>query len=358
MPKTCSPPRGSCPDGPPVRPSLHPRLVNGRFGDPALFVEALHGKGALLFDLGDLSPLAPRDLLRVTHVFVSHLHIDHFIGFDRLLRLHVGREKRIALVGPPGLIDAVHHKLGAYAWDLAHRYAADLLFEATEIGPSPRARRARFRFKAGFAREELEDREAAGGLAMSADGLEVRAALLEHHGPCLGFSLAERAHANVWKNRLDARGLATGPWLQALKAAAVAGAPGDAPIPLPGGGSAPFDTLRDLVTLSRGQKIAYVTDVADTPANRAAIAALAAGADTLFIEARFAAADADRAAERAHLTTAASGEIARAAGARRVEPFHFSPLYKSEEERMTAEVREAFAGGGGGTGGGGRSGGA
>jgi len=51
------------------------------------------------------------------------------------------------------------------------------------------------------------------------------------------------------------------------------------------------------------------------------------------------------AAERAHLTTAAAGQIAREAGVRRVEPFHFSPRYTGEEERMLSEVMAAFAGG-------------
>src|SRR3546814_4851163 len=64
-----------------LRPTLHPALVNGRFGDPALFVQALHRPEALLFDLGDLAPLSARDLLRVRHVFVSHMHMDHFLGF-------------------------------------------------------------------------------------------------------------------------------------------------------------------------------------------------------------------------------------------------------------------------------------
>jgi ribonuclease Z len=116
-------------------------------------------------------------------------------------------------------------------------------------------------------------------------------------------------------------------------------------IPLPAGASAPLGELRDLVSISPGQKIAYVTDVADTDPNRAAIVRLAGGADTIFIEARFAAADAGQARYRAHLTTAAAGEIARTADARRVEPFHFSPRYEGEEERMIAEVIDAFASG-------------
>src|SRR3712207_7722741 len=36
-----------------MRPSFHPRLINPRFGDPGLFVEMLHRRDALLFDLGD-----------------------------------------------------------------------------------------------------------------------------------------------------------------------------------------------------------------------------------------------------------------------------------------------------------------
>ena len=109
-------------------------------------------------------------------------------------------------------------------------------------------------------------------------------------------------------------------------------------------GPARLGTLRELLTVTAGQKVAYVTDVADTPANRSAIVTLAEAADTLFLEASFAAADEEKARDRAHLTTRAAGEIARAAGVRRLEPFHFSPRYEGEEERMLAEVEAAFRG--------------
>lgn len=325
-----------------MRPSLHPRLVNGRFGDPCLFVEMLHRRGALLFDLGDLAPLSARDLLRVGHIFVSHAHIDHFIGFDALLRVLVGRARTIEMVGPPGFCDRIEHKLQAYEWDLVDRYDSDLAFLVREVGPG--TLRARFRFKRRFAREPLGPAGDETDPVASGSGFSVWAALLDHHGPCLGFAVAEPVHVNVWKSRLDARGLPTGPWLQPLKQAVAAGLPDGHPLETPAG-TAPLGALRDLVTLERGQKIAYVTDVADTAANRRAIASLAEGADLLFIEARFAAADADRARERAHLTTSAAGAIARAAGARHVEPFHFSPRHEGQEEHMLAEVAEAFAAG-------------
>lgn len=321
-----------------MRPTLHPFLVNGRFGDPALFVETLHHRSAMIFDLGDLSSLSARDLLRIGHVFISHMHMDHFIGFDALLRVNVGREKQIAVFGPPGICDKIHHKLQAYEWDLVDKYEADLIFEVREIGGVGLG--ARFRLKRAFAREERAVETDAEQVARIGNSI-VRAVMLEHHGPCLGYSVTETAHANVWKNRVEEQGLTPGPWLQELKQAVLNEAPDEHPVILPNGPAA-LGTVRHLVTITEGQKIAYVTDVADTPSNRERIAALAEKADTFFIESRFAAEDALQARQRAHLTTAAAGEIARRAKVRRVEPFHFSPRYAGEEDRMIAEVMGAF----------------
>ena len=78
-----------------------------------------------------------------------------------------------------------------------------------------------------------------------------------------------------------------------------------------------------LFRISRGQMLAYVTDAADHPTNRAEISRLAGGADHLFIEAAFLRRDRALADATRHLTARAAGEIARAAGVRRVTPFHF-----------------------------------
>ena len=65
-----------------MHPLFLPRLVNGPFEDPALFIPFQFERRALIFDLGDISRLAPRDLLKTSHAFVTHAHMDHFIGFD------------------------------------------------------------------------------------------------------------------------------------------------------------------------------------------------------------------------------------------------------------------------------------
>jgi ribonuclease Z len=177
----------------------------------------------------------------------------------------------------------------------------------------------------------------------------VTTAILEHRTPCLAFALEEAAHVNIWKNRLAERRFPVGPWLRELKRAVIEGRPDDHRIEVPQPEGAvpclmPLGALRNFLSVTRGQKIGYVTDAADTPSNRKAIIDLVGGADLLYIEAAFAEADAALAVERAHLNTRAAGEIARAAGVRRVEPFHFSPRYEGQEERMVVEVMAAYKG--------------
>ncbi len=334
-----------------MRPLFHPTLVNGRSGDPALYIETQFANRAVLFDIGDITALSPRKVLHVDHVFVSHAHIDHFFGFDRLLRLLVGREKEVALYGPSGFIDHVHHRLQAYRWNLADSYANDLVFMATEIVSPAERRMARFRLLNAFAREPAGTGVIVDNVICSQPTFRVKTAILEHHhAPCLGFAIEEVAHLNVWKNRLADLGLPVGPWLRDLKQAVMEGRPAGHLVRVPAGrGSAavrevPLSALRGLLTVTPGQKIGYVTDLADTAANRAAAANLVRDADMLFIEAPFVEADAALADERSHLTTAAAGAIAREAGARRVEPFHFSPRYAGEEARMLNEVNAAFEG--------------
>lgn len=332
-----------------MRPTLHPRLLNGRDGDPGIYLEALHAPESILIDCGDLSALTPRHLLRVGVLLVSHAHMDHWAGFDRLLRLLVGRQKHLPVVGPAGFAERLYHRLQAYTWNLVDRIPTELAFEVTEVtGPSPWPR-TRFRLHGGFVPEPLPPTPAAAdGMVLRLGMLRLRAAVLDHGTPCLGFAVEEAVHLNVWRTRLEARGLPTGPWLAGLKQAVAEGRPDSHPVPVFARPSEaanatllPLGTLRDLVSVTPGQRLAYLTDFADTPENRAAAIALADGADILFIESPFAAEDAAIAADRRHLTTRAAGEIARAASARRIEPFHLSPRYLGQEARLLAEVMEA-----------------
>ncbi|HET9025382.1 MAG TPA: ribonuclease Z, partial [Burkholderiaceae bacterium] len=109
-----------------MRPLFEPGLLNDSFGDPGLYVDFRDERRALLFDFGDVGRLPPRKLLRLSHVFVSHTHMDHFAGFDQWLRVVLGRKDRVVLTGGPEFIDRVEHKLAAYTWNVVHRYEVPL----------------------------------------------------------------------------------------------------------------------------------------------------------------------------------------------------------------------------------------
>ena len=98
-----------------MRTALHPFLPNGLRGDPALWIDLVDEGRSVLFDLGDLSNVSTRKLLRVDRVVVSHTHMDHFIGFDQLLRLCLGRDRDLVVSGPAGFLDNVRGKMQAYA---------------------------------------------------------------------------------------------------------------------------------------------------------------------------------------------------------------------------------------------------
>jgi ribonuclease Z len=328
-----------------MTPIFHPFLVNGPFDDPGVFVDFLFSRRAILFDLGTLSNFSTRKLLRTSHVFVSHAHIDHFIGFDHLLRLCLGREKRLHLYGPPGFVEQVRHRLAAYSWNLVFSYDTDFTISVSEVHADGSGLFAEFHCQRRFAVEDLRPCPFTGGILHDEAGLRVRVAHLDHKIPSLAFALEEKLHVNIMKNRLAELGLAIGPWLKELKGAIVRGAADDTPIATATGEVSALGELKAAaVRISAGQKVCYVTDAGYTPENAVKIVALAQGADYLFIEATFLHAEVERAAERSHLTARQAGELARAAGVGRVIPFHFSPKYRGREEELREELDRAWHG--------------
>jgi ribonuclease Z len=352
---------------PTMRTTLEPRLVDPSGLEPGLVVDVRDERRALLFDLGEIAGLAPRVLLRASHAFVSHTHMDHFAGFDHLLALGLGRVRRLVLWGGPGFVDQVEHKLRAYTWNVVHRYEVPMTIEAHALAPDGSRAQARFDSAHRFARTDLawgaasdafgeegnRSRDAAGGDVLLDEPLfRVRAGFVDHEMPVLAFAIEEKAQVRVAADRIAARGLATGPWLRTLKDAVLAGAPDDTSIDVAwrdrAGGHAERHTvgaLRPLVLDTvPGRRIGYVTDLRCTDANIERLAGLLDAVDLLYIEAVFLDADREHAQRKNHLTARQAGTIARHLGAKRVVPFHFSPRYRGAEDALRDEVEAAWQG--------------
>jgi len=264
----------------------------------------------------------------------------------------LGRKMAVALLGGPGFIDSVDHKLRAYSWNVVHRYEVELILDVREISPDGTARSARFSSRTAFAREACAPRVPQGDVLHEEATFRLRGRFVDHDIPCLAFAVEEKARLRVDKARLTELGLGTGAWLRELKHAVLTGAPDTAQIPVQwrdASGSHAVtrrvSELRDVILdVVPGQRVGYVTDLRYTEANVRALSLLLADVDLLFIESVFLDQDRAHAERKNHLTARQAGQIARRVGARAVVPFHFSPRYEGRAADLVAEVQAAWTG--------------
>lgn len=336
-----------------MRPSFHPRLINDPFSDPGLFVPFVFERRALLFDLGDLSNLSARDLLKVSHVFVTHTHMDHFIGFDTLLRLLLGRDKEIYLFGPSPFFQKVEAKLGGYTWNLIENYENILSINVTEI-TGGKGFVQRYESRNRFRHAEAPQEFTFDGNLLSEPSFSVDAALFDHKVDCLGLALKENFSINIIKEGLRELELPVGPWLAEFKRAIYERYD-------PGQEFRVFWQDKDRKTgeryfalgelkekiarISPGQKITYITDIIGSPENIAKAVNLAMDSNHLFIEAPFLDNERDMARKKYHLTAKEAGLIAARARVKELTLFHFSPRYFNREKELFQEAMAAFRSG-------------
>lgn len=331
-----------------MKSAFQPRLVNSVFGDPCLFVGLRWRGRAAIFDLGRLDRLPAAEILRTRWVFVSHTHMDHFIGFDHLLRLFLARDAEVDLYGPPGVLGNVLGKLAGYTWNLVDGYPFALTVH--EVGFES-VRSVRLPATDAFRPGAPSERPFSGPL-FAAEGISASAVHLDHRIPCLGFAIQEDTHLNVRTDELERMGVPPGAWINDVKAAIRRGDPDDTEIEArwrQGAATAQrrlrLGDLRErLIAVTPGQKLAYVTDAVFSAENARRVAELARGADVFFCESLFVDADRDQAQARRHLTARQAGTLARMAGARRLETFHYSPRYDGDAERLRREAQATFAG--------------
>lgn len=313
-------------------------LVGGFFDDPSVHLERVHGSRSMLFDLGEVHRYPTRVLNRVSDIFISHAHLDHFAGFVPFLRTRVhGDQPPCRVWGPPEVAEQVASLVDGFTWDRVAPGEGPL-FEVREfdgdalrkvrVGPNEHPKVLDV-IQYGDAPLRREPR------------LTIRARILEHGTDSVAWAIEEPRNLTVRSDRLEGE-YPAGPWLDELKGRFSAGDL-DREIETPTGHVESVESLADRLLIERpGQRMVYATDFADTEANRRKVLELADGADLLFCESFYAADDADKADEYRHLTTTACGEIAAEAQVGRLIPFHFSSRYDREPERLYREILEVF----------------
>ncbi|VVB66120.1 Ribonuclease Z [Candidatus Gugararchaeum adminiculabundum] len=251
---------------------------------------SLHYEGDVyLFDCGEGTQ---RQMMKfgssyakVKAVFISHLHLDHWlglIGMIETLRLN-GRTEKLEIFGPRGI---------ARSELLVRDFVT-----VTEIGD---------------------------GFEYKGDGFKVRAFDVEHDKGGMGFVFQEDAKRKFDEAKAKGMGLKGKLFREIQEKGSVETEKGKV-------------KLEDVSWLQDGLKIVYSGDT--MPCKR--LVDEAKGADLIIHEATFLEEMKEEAKEKKHSTAKQAAEIAKKAGAKRLLLTHISGRYKDSKE-IEKEARKVF----------------
>ena len=303
-------------------------LGSGATGDPSLYIEPLNLAHSFLIDCGN-HHLGHARLLRARFLFLSHTHLDHFIGFDSWMRVHLGSTNTLHIIGPPGMANHVHHKIHGYVWNLAE--TVYLNYRVTELEP---LRSFELHPSTTYQLQEVEP----GWPSIDPkEEWSFRFAPLQHLSiQSYGYRLFMRDQWRVDDEALEKSGLPRGAWLKEIKAKEEGSV-------LVADKSYEIATLRkQLLYFAPGYSITYISDAVFHEENVRKMVDLAADSDHFFCESSFLNEDQDRAAKTHHLTTIQAATIARQARVKKLHLFHFSRRYAGLEHLFLKEARSIF----------------
>jgi len=315
---------------PPFR-TIEPSFFSGLLDDPVLYVHMRPLGRAILIDCGRIHHLAKRVLKSLSALFISHAHMDHFMGLDTFIRsIHVS-PRTVDIFGPPGLADKTACKLAGYDWNLSEPYWCTI-----RVHEVYQDRIAGWNFSGpeGFERHFLGESPRADRLIYQTRHLRVEAESCDHKIPVLLFRVTEQPWFQVDEEKLAAAGLVRGHWLRTLKRLFAGGGLGGERLMVPrrmADGSieeTAEDALR-LYGVIRGDRpassIGYLTDMAFSGDNLAKAVEFMQGVTLLICECSFLKADKDKARASAHLCTSDANLLLE-----RIRPPFFLPMHLSK----------------------------
>ncbi len=315
------------------------RLVNGSAGDPVLFLDYPGRDDAILFDAGENGRLDSKRLGDLEAVFVTHHHIDHFIGLDRIVRANLDRDKTLHLFGPAGTIRKVHDRIKSYEYPFFPFQKLTLLVRDVEAG---RITTAALECSKRFPEPEPAEESWAGPTLFRGDGFHVEAAFADHSVPCLAFALVEEPGYHPDPAKLASGSIRPGPWVGQVLARLRKGEPPDAPVTLSGGRFALGDLAESYFARSPGVRVAYVTDTAWSDAARPGLLRLAHRAWRLYCDSFYSIAHQGQADKHRHMTATAAATFAREAKVESLVLIHFAGRYAGKYETLVEEARAIF----------------
>ncbi|MBX9628494.1 MAG: MBL fold metallo-hydrolase [Gemmataceae bacterium] len=314
-------------------------LVNGSTGDPVLYLDYPGADNALLFDGGENAGLTPAQLGDLEAVFVTHHHVDHFIGLDRIVRANMDRDKVLHVFGPADTIRKVYDRITAY--DYPFFPFQKIVVRVTELLPGVR-RTAVLECTKKFPRPEVEEQPWGGPVCYENADLTVEAVPVDHTVPCLAFALAEKSGYHPDPARIAAGALKPGRWVGEVLRLLRAGADPATRLEIDGGSFAVGKLAGLYFAESPGARVAYVVDTLWSEAVRPGLVKLARGAWRLYCDSFYAAAQLKQAQKYKHMVAPQAGELARLAKVEQLVLIHFATRYAGAYQALVDEAAAVF----------------
>jgi ribonuclease Z len=223
-------------------------------------------------------------VMKISKVFITHLHGDHFLGLAGIVQTLSlwGREKKLEIYCPAEESERLRRYLEIPRYTLTFELAVEGLQPGDEV---------------------------------RGEDWRVLTARASHPVPSLAYAFVEDdrpGHLDLQKAL--SLGLKPGPQLKLLKAGESLRLPDGRVIK-------PEDVIGPPI---RGRKVVYVGDTSPTEE----LIEFSKGADLLIFDSTFAEELSGKARENSHSTCVQAAEVARRAGVKKLVLFHISPRYE------------------------------
>ena len=236
-------------------------------------------------------------MMRLTHIFLTHLHADHILGIPGLLETMAfqGREEPLTIAGP------IHTARMLDCFKSVCYFSRHFPVRAMELEP---------------------------GEAVEMKGFRVAAFATQHSVPSLGYSLEEEPRPGRFNREAAVSlGVPPGPLFGRLQRGQC--------IEIDGQRIEPHQVMGPA---RPGRKVVYTGDTRPC----ASVEEASRGADLLIHDCALASDMADWARETKHSTAAEAAEMARRAGVVALVLTHISSRYSEDTSALLKEARSIF----------------
>lgn len=256
-----------------------------------------------LFDCGEGTQrqmrLADINFMKIDHIFLTHLHADHFLGLGGLIQSmdFLERTRKLDIYGPEGTRETVKTLLSAGTFILDH-----LTIDIQETTP---------------------------GLVLEGETFTVTCAKTIHTTNSLAYCFEEKPHRTFLKQKALELGVPEGRLFSQLQQGN--------PVTVKGKTITPDEVLNHPIP---GRKVVYTGDT--RPCNN--VIKLAENADVLIHDGSFSQDEKEQVEDAAHSTNVQAAEVAVKAGVKKLFLTHISQRYPKKEDldRILQEARKIF----------------